>query len=83
MHPNIQPFYGFASDQAFSPFGALVSPVRWLFIETSSNIPSHLLQWCLNGDATHYLAQNGERMVMAERINLVGNEYNILSASIK
>ena len=26
-HPNILPFYGFADDAAFAPFGALISPV--------------------------------------------------------
>jgi hypothetical protein len=28
-HPNIHPFYGFANDKSFGPFGALVSPVSW------------------------------------------------------
>jgi hypothetical protein len=26
-HPNILPFYGFADDAEFAPFGALISPV--------------------------------------------------------
>lgn len=29
-HPNILPFYGYANDEDFQPFGAFLSPVSFL-----------------------------------------------------
>jgi len=37
-HPNILPFYGFADDEEFAPFGALISPVSEIPRNVSDNV---------------------------------------------
>jgi serine/threonine protein kinase len=69
-HPNICPFYGYATDQEIfkKGLGALISPVIWHFI---LSFYLTMLQWYEHGDASQFLKAQGESMDILARSTVV------------